>query len=137
MSIASDLLHQHIRTLVDDNARWQTLLADDVLWELAYAPSLGHPAKLSGRAEAVRHATWFVGAVENFRFTDLNVYPFADPHGAVAEVKGEGLIKATGRTYRQDYVVFLREADGKILFLREYFDPVRAAKALDTPILGA
>jgi uncharacterized protein len=24
----------------------------------------------------------------------------------------------------------------KIVFLREYFDPVRAAKALDTPILG-
>jgi ketosteroid isomerase-like protein len=38
--------------------------------------------------------------------------------------------------YRQDYVVFLRAADGKIGFLREYFDPVRAAKALDTPILG-
>jgi hypothetical protein len=108
MTIASDLLQQHIQTLVDDNARWQTLIADDILWELAYAPSLGHPAQLAGRKEAVRHATWFVGAV----------------------------IKSTGRMYRQDYVVFLRAADGKIAFLREYFDPVRAAKALDTPILG-
>jgi len=26
--------------------------------------------------------------------------------------------------------------DGKIAFLREHFDPVRAAKALNTPILG-
>jgi ketosteroid isomerase-like protein len=136
MSIASDLLRQHVQTLVDNNARWQTLIADDVLWELAYAPSLGHPAKLSGRAEAVRHATWFVGAVENFRFFDLNVYALTDPQGAVAEVKGEGLIKSTGRLYRQDYVIFLRAADGKITFLREYFDPVRAARALDTPILG-
>ena len=56
------------QTLVDDNAQWQRLIADDILWELAYAPSLGHPAKLSGREEAVRHATWFAGAVENFRF---------------------------------------------------------------------
>jgi hypothetical protein len=32
--------------------------------------------------------------------------------------------------------VFLRAADGKFAFLREYFDPVPAAKALDTPILG-
>jgi uncharacterized protein len=32
-------------------------------------------------------------------------------------------------------VVFLRAANSKITFLREYFDPVRAAKALDTPIL--
>jgi hypothetical protein len=28
-TIASDLLVQHIQTLVDDNARWQTLIADD------------------------------------------------------------------------------------------------------------
>jgi len=51
-------------------------------------------------------------------------------------VKGEGLIKATGRVYPQDYVLFMRAAGGKIAFLREYFDPVRAAEALDTPILG-
>ena len=90
MTIASELLQQHIHTLVDDNTRWQRLIADDILWELAYAPSLGHPAQLSGRKEAVRHATWFVGAVENFHFFDLNVYALADVQGAVAEVKGEG-----------------------------------------------
>ena len=136
MTIASDLLQRHIQTLVEDNAQWQTLIADDILWELAYAPAIGHPARLSGREEVVRHVTWFLGAVENFRFFDLKVYPFADPEGAVAQVKAEGLIKPTGRIYRQDYVLFLRAAGGKITFLREYFDPVRAAKALDTPILG-
>src|SRR6266704_938554 len=136
MTIASDLLQQHIQTLVDDNERWQTLIADDILWELAYAPALCHPARLSFRAEVVRHANWFLGAVENFRYIDLKVYPCAAPEAAVAEVKGEGFIKSTGRVYRQDYVVFLRGTGGKIAFLREYFDPVRAAKALDTPILG-
>ena len=135
MTIASDLLQRHIQTLVDDNAQWQTLIADDILWELAYAPAIGHPARLSGREEVVRHATWFVGAVENFRFFDLKLYALADPEGAVAEVKAEGFIKPTGRNYRQDYVMFLRAAAGKIAFLREYFDPVRAAKALNTPIL--
>jgi uncharacterized protein len=135
MTIASDLLQQHIQTLVDHNAQWQTLITDDIVWELAYAPSLGHPARLSGREAVIRHASWFVGAVENFRFFDVRVYALADPDGAVAEVKGEGLIKSTGRIYRQDYVVFLRAAGGKIAFLREYFDPARAAKALDTPIV--
>ena len=136
MTIACALLQQHIQTLVDDNAQWQKLIADDIVWELIYAPSLGHPARLSGREEAVRHATWFVGAVENFRFFDLAVHAFADPEGAVAEVKGEGVIKTTGRVYHQEYAVFLRAARGKIAFLREYFDPVRAATALDTPIVG-
>src|SRR5206468_1530450 len=136
MTIASDLLQQHFQTLVEDNAQWQTLIADDLLWELPYAPAIGHPARLSGREEVVRHVTWFLGAVENFRFFDLRVYAFADPDGAVAEVKAEGLIKATGRVYRQEYVLFLRAAGGKIVSLREYFDPARAARALDTPILG-
>ena len=45
MTIASDLLQRHIQTLVDDNAQWQTLITDDILWEFAYAPALGHPAE--------------------------------------------------------------------------------------------
>jgi uncharacterized protein len=108
-----------------------------MIWcgKLAYAPSRGHPARLSGREAVVGHATWFLGAVEHFRFFDLRVYAFADPEGAVAEVKAEGRIKSTGRLYRQEYVLFLRAVGGKIAFLREYFNPVRAAQALDTPIV--
>ena len=92
---ASDLLQHHFRTLVADNGQWQTLIADDLVWELPYAPVLGHPARLSGRDEVVRHVSWFLGAVENFRFFDLQVHAFADPAGAVGEVKAEGLIKST------------------------------------------
>jgi len=134
MTSASDLLHHHIHTLVADNAYWQTLIADDLVWELPYAPTIGHPARLSGREEVMRFVTWFLGAVDQFRFFDLTVYACADPDVAVAEVKAEARIKPTGRCYRQKYVVFLRAAGGKIAFLREYFDPVRAAKAMDTPI---
>ena len=77
---------------------------------------------------------WFLGAVEDFRFFDARVYPFDDPNSAVAEVKAEGIIKPPGRPYHQEYVVFLRAEGGKIAFLREYFDPVSAAKALDISI---
>ena len=136
MTLAAELLQRHFQTLVADTAQWQTLIADDLVWELPYAPAIGHPARLSGREAVVRHVTWFVEAVENFHFFDLTVHAFADPEAAVAEVKAEGLIKATARIYVQEYVVFLRAAGGKIAFLREYFDPVRAARALDTPIFG-
>jgi uncharacterized protein len=135
MTIASDLLQRHIQTLVDDNTQWQILIADDIVWELAYAPAIGHPARLSSRTEVIRHVAWFLAAVQDFRFFDLKVHPFADPQAAVAQVRAEGLIKPTGRIYRQEYVVFLRAAGGKIVFMREYFGPTRAAKALDTPIL--
>jgi ketosteroid isomerase-like protein len=136
MTAASDLLHQHIETFVKDNARWQTLIGDDLLWELPYAPSLRHSARLKGRQQVLNHVTWFLGAVENFRFFDVNVYPLVDSEAAVAEFRAEGLIKSTGRTYSQSYVLFLRSTGGKITLLREYFDPVRAAKALETPGFG-
>ena len=136
MTIASDFLQRHIQTLVDDNAQWQTLITDDIFWEIAYAPALGHPAQLSGRAEVMRQSNLVCASQwKTFRFIDLKVYPFADPQSAVAQVRAEGIIKTTGRIYRQEYVVFLRAANGKIVFIREYFDPTRAAKALDTPIL--
>ena len=135
-TIASDLLQRHIDTLVDDAAQWEALIADDILWELAYAPSVGHPARLAGREEVMRHVMWFRGAVERFRFFNVTIHPFDDPAGAVAEVAAEGVIKSTGRVYRQNYVVFLRAAHGKIVFLREYFDPVCAANAMDLPIVG-
>jgi hypothetical protein len=96
MTIASNLLHQHIQTFVEDNAQWQTLIADDLLWELPYAPSLGHPARLMERREVVNHVTWFLGAVEDFRFFDVNIYPFADSEAAVAEFRAEGLISLQG-----------------------------------------
>ena len=136
MNTAADLLRQHFETLVADNARWRTLIADEIVWELPYASAIGHPERLSGRDAVVRHVTWFLGAVEKFRFFDVSVHAFADPGAAVAEAKAEGLIKPTGRMYRQEYVVFLRATAGKIVFLREYFDPVRAARALDAPIVG-
>jgi ketosteroid isomerase-like protein len=135
MTIASDLLQRHIQTLVDNNTQWRTLIADDIVWELAYAPAIGPPARLAGKAEVIHHVTWFLSAVENFRFIDPKINAFADPQEAVAQVRAEGLIKPTGRIYRQEYVVFLRADGGKIRFIREYFDPTRAAKALDTPIL--
>jgi len=136
MTIASELLQRHFQTLVADTAQWQALIADDLVWELPYAPAIGHPARLSGREAVLRHVAWFVQAVENFRFFDLKVHAFADSEAAVAQVKAEGLIKETGRVYIQEYVVFLRAADGKIAYLREYFNPVRAARALDTPIMS-
>jgi hypothetical protein len=96
VTIASDLVHRHSQLLVEDNEQWQTLIADDPVWELPYAPGIGHPARLPGREAVVRHVTWFIGAVENFRFFDLEVYPLAGAPAALAEVKAEGLIKPTG-----------------------------------------
>jgi ketosteroid isomerase-like protein len=135
MSIGSDLLAQHIHTLVADPAQWRTLIADDMVWELAYAPAIGHPARLAGRDEILRHVNWFLGAVQNFRFIEPKISAFTNPLEAVVQVRAEALIKPTGRIYRQEYVMFLLAKDGKIARIREYFDPTRAARSMNEPIL--
>ena len=131
---AEQLLRLHFETFVGDPERWKTLITDDLVWELPFAPALGHPARLDGRDQVLGHVGWFVGAVENFRFYDLRIHPGANPLDASAEEKAEGLIKPTGRRYEQDYVLFVRVESGKLAAIREYFDPVRAALALDAPI---
>jgi ketosteroid isomerase-like protein len=136
-NIAYLLLQQHIQTFVDHPDLWQELIIDDTVWELVYAPSLGHPAKLVGKEAVLKHAKWFVSSVAHWKFSNIRLYPVADPntHTAIAEYHGEGLITTTGRQYEQDYLLLLRAtADGKIAFIREYFDPVRAARSMDAKI---
>ena len=103
MTVASDLLQRHVETLLSPG-EWEALIADDIVWELPFAPSLGHPGRLEGRDAVEKHVKWFRGAVADFRFSDLRVYPWADPNGASGEVRARGRIKETRRAYEQEYV---------------------------------
>ena len=40
---AEQLLRLHFETFVGDPERWKTLITDDLVWELPFAPALGHP----------------------------------------------------------------------------------------------
>ena len=115
MTVASALLQRHIETLLSPG-EWETLITDDILWELPFAPALGHPGRLEGREAVETHVKWFRSAVENFRFSDIRVYPLAEPDGAIGEVRAEGRIRATGREYRQEYVFFLRRRTARSPF---------------------
>lgn len=101
MTVASDLLQRHIETLLSPG-EWEALIADDILWELPFAPALGHPGRLEGREAVEKHVNWFRGAVEEFHFSDIRVYPWTDPNGAAGEARAKGLMKETGREY-QDF----------------------------------
>ncbi|WP_166364864.1 nuclear transport factor 2 family protein [Pseudomonas akapageensis] len=134
MNQAQALLQAHFDTFVANPEKWKSLISDDIVWELPYAAGLGHPSRLTGRDEVLGHVGWFIGAVEDFRFYDLQINAFADDSKAVAQVKAEGRIKTTGRIYRQAYVLFEEVENGRLKFIREYFDPIQAAHALDEEI---
>ena len=84
MTVASALLQRHIETLLSPG-EWEALIADDIVWELPFAPALGHPGRLEGREPVEKHVNWFRSAVEDFRFSDLRVYPWVIPMGPAAK----------------------------------------------------
>ncbi len=135
MPNAVELLQSHFDTLVRDRARWQTLIADDLVWELPYAPSIGHPPKLAGREQIVSFVKEILNATEDFHFHDIDISVMVDENKAVAQVQATARIVQTGRYYNQRYVVFLQSRQGKIAHIREYFNPATAAFAMGLPIL--
>ena len=135
MPTAVELMKRHLDTLARDQVAWQSLIADNLIWELPYAPSIGHPRKLAGREQIVSSVSNFLQATEEFRFHEVNIAAMANETKAVAEVQATARILSTGRDYHQAYVIFLQARDGKIVHLREYFNPATAALALGLPIL--
>lgn len=134
LSTASDLLERHIRTLVADPAQWRTLITDDIVWELAYAPAIGHPARLTGRAEVTRHVDWFLSAVENFRFIEPKVTPSSIPRRRWRKSGRKPRSSRPGAsTARSTWCSCASRA--RRSHLREYFDPTRASNSMNAPIL--
>ena len=116
MSIASDFLERHIQTLVSHPVQWRTLIADDIVWKLAYPPAIGHPARLAGRAEVTRHVDWS-RCCERLSFHRTEVHAFATPSSGGAS-QGEATISRPGASIAKISGVPARKGD-KFAHLRE------------------
>jgi hypothetical protein len=72
--------------------------------------------------------------IDKLRFVHATVYAIGDS-AAVGHVQAEGIVRATGQRFQQDYVFFLQSVDGMIKCLREYCDTLLTAKASGLPAL--
>ena len=109
------------------------LLADDVEFDLAYAPEF-LPMPTQGRT-AVRELVGNVigGMFEPFSIAVTTVYPGAEPGGVVAEYASDAVVKHNGNRYLNRYVGIFRVDDvGHITFWREYHNPEAATQALSS-----
>lgn len=126
---AARALDEHLALIGNDIQRWIDLFADDAVVEFPYAPSLGFPERLQGKAAIDRY---FRGTPESFRdlaFRDVRRYRTTDPDVAIAEAHGSASVGANDARYEQDYVMLVRTKDGKIILYREYWNPVPALEA--------
>jgi ketosteroid isomerase-like protein len=129
MMTATELVQAQLRYMTTDPVALRTLFAKNAVWELLYGASAGIASPLSGIDDIVRAVRDFTSQVEGLRFGDPTIYRVEGDDAVFAEFYADATVIATGRSYHQDYVFYLRARGGKIVLIREYFDAVRLVAA--------
>jgi uncharacterized protein len=117
----------HLALVGKDVQAWVDLFAEDAVVEFPYASTT--PGRLDGKAAIYNYMKDVSAQMQNLVFSNVLIYPTSNPHVLFAEVHGEAIIVATGRHYQQDYVMRLETQEGKIIYYREYWNPVPALEA--------
>lgn len=99
----------------------------DFVAELPYSEP---PERLEGFA-AYRAAVEPSLAIFRFRLRLDRLHPAIDPDLLIAEYTGEGTAVPTGKPYHNTYIGILRFSKGRLIFLREFFNPKLADVALE------
>lgn len=126
---ASELLKAHLRDMLVDFAAWRALFADDATMEFVYGASAGVKTPLLGIDAIAESVRGFVDAVSDFEVQISRVFRIEGEDAVVTEFTGSGTVIKTGRAYNQSYILYLRAEGGKIVALREYWDPTRVVAA--------
>ncbi|ADO68048.1 nuclear transport factor 2 family protein [Stigmatella aurantiaca] len=128
---AEELFAAHLALVTKDMPAWLELFAENAVIEFPYAPSVGTPARLEGKAAITAYAQGVSSVMRDFVFSDLRVFPAREPHVLFAEVHGEATLPRTGRPYVQDYVMRLETDGERIIHYREYWNPVPVLQAFE------
>jgi ketosteroid isomerase-like protein len=107
------------------------LLADDIEFDLAYAPDM-LPMPTHGRAAVHELVADVIGGMfDPMTLEATSVYPCADASMIVVEYVSEGTVKHNGNAYANQYVGIFRVGDdGQLTFWREYHNPEESTRAL-------
>lgn len=140
-SPASDVVRRWFTALeVQDLAELDALMAPGVVIELPFSESgrtePGHFRVYEGHEACL---TFWTVAFE----AEGDGGPLLDPEvtfgadGATVFVEGRGdIVMASGRRYRNRYVMRMVLRDGLITHVREYYNPIVSAYAFGRPIAG-
>lgn len=130
MADISKLILAHLDLACTDFDAWVRLLDDDIVIEFPFGPSANGPSRVAGKSAVIAAIRPFLDRVPSLRFRNPTIYPCVDPSEAFATYDAEALVIDNGRHYSQNYIAHFREKDGKLVFLSEYFDPLRTLEAL-------
>jgi uncharacterized protein len=121
----ADILARRRHLLLNGDADgFADLFAPDGVIEMPFAGPQGTPARLAGR-EAIREYSRRVMAsplrLESFEMVEL--HQTQDPEVVIVEMRTEGTVTTTGRSFTTVSIQVLRIREGHIVLFRNFADP--------------
>lgn len=131
-TLAVKALQDHLALIGTDLDAWLRLFRDDAVVEFPYCAKLGLPIEFRGKAAIEAHVRRMTSSMAELTFSQIVIYPAADPTTAFAEFHAEAFVGPSRHEYSQDYISLVQLRDGKIALYREYWDPIRVQGAMAT-----
>lgn len=111
-----------------DIKAWTELWTEDGVLEIPF-PSQGLPNYVVGKTFLYKLCNQLLDLFVSIKFSISNIQAMEDPEWVLAEYTGEIPIK-TGGHYNNRYCTLFHIRDGKVLLVREYFNPFILTSAL-------
>jgi uncharacterized protein len=116
--------------------QFKELWADDAVVEFPYAPP-SLVARIEGKEAIFNYYKDTPNQFTNWKFTISQFYETLNPSVILIEWHGNAEILATGQSYDQTYIGYLQMKDNKIVYYKEYWNPIIVLEAFgDTQYLG-
>jgi hypothetical protein len=113
----------------DDPSLWENHLHDNVVFEFPYAGPLELPEKVEGKNNCLEYLRGWYDLFIDFRIFDVKVQSLQESGMYLLEYKTKGFVAATAQPYHQENIAIIRVQDNKIIWLREYWNPVHFYEA--------
>ena len=114
------LAHRMMTTLGQPTL-WDTM-DKDIVVEFPYAPSLGESARHVGKEAVRKYLSAMFARLTTFKFENLAITPTTDASVFFCEYE-VNTKTSRGEPYHQVYINKLRFKDGKLVSLREFWNP--------------
>ncbi len=106
------------------------LYGDHVVVEMPFAPP-GFPKRSeTSAAQLQERFKAGVGARQYEKVDNVTIHDTVDPEVVVVEYEVHGKVVATGSPFVLQYICVMTIRDGKIVYSRDYTDPITGARAL-------
>lgn len=116
----------NLRALLD-------LIAEDAVMEFPYAPPK-RPRRVEGKNNIIKYNKAILDIVKVTDFTDVEIHRMIDPDYVVVEMTGHGTVLATGDTFSRRYIDVCRIRNGRIQFIRDYWNPQESQTFRDSEV---